>query len=108
MLPASRSLSLRARKSRYQRPTRPHSSLAATTQPALRPTSGFSKWGSLLAKLLDDLTGIPGFLDGVLWGIMLFPKVESVFRCAAKELAAKVHAWPAGSSQQRPPHASPC
>jgi hypothetical protein len=99
---AFNSLTLCAGKRRYHRPSRHRAFLAPTSQPALRPNSGPSGWFNLLAKLLDDLTGIPGFFDCAWWGILLFGQAEDLLRCLTKRSAAEATAWIEGCSRQLP------
>jgi len=99
---ASSSLTLRAGKRRYHRPARYRAFLAPTPQLALRPATGPSGWFNLLAKLLDDLTGIQGLLDCVWWGILLLGQAENLLRCLSKRSAAEATAWAEGCSRQFP------
>jgi hypothetical protein len=86
---ASGSSILRAGKPRYRQPSRQRALLAPTFQPALRPANGSHGWLNLFAKLLDDLTGIQGFLDCVWWGILLLGQAEDLLCCPTKRSAAK-------------------
>jgi hypothetical protein len=99
---ASGSLTLRPGKRRYHRPARYRAFLAPTSRPALRPATGTSGWFKLLAKLLDDLTGMQGFLDCVWWGILLLGQAEDLLRCLTKRSAAEATTWVEGCSKQFP------
>ncbi|TDN36747.1 hypothetical protein A8B98_07080 [Hymenobacter sp. UV11] len=96
------------RKGRYQQPASRPASFAPTNRSAPRSASGLGWWVDQLAQLLDNLTGIAGFLSCVVWGIMLLYRAESVLLCLTKKLIARTKAWALGHSEQQLPHGCPC
>jgi hypothetical protein len=96
---ASNSFLLRTRKGRHQRPPLRRSAFVPTKRPMLQPANGLGWWVSLLAQLLDDLTGISEFLDWVGWSSMLLRQAESVLCRASRELPAKANACAPGRSR---------